>query len=207
MHIIVKSQNFDKLCHFNHLCQQIRQCTHCLDVPSPLPVSPRPIIRGSTPARIRIIGQAPGTRVHASSIAFDDPSGDRLRAWLGIDKELFYDEGFMAITPMGFCFPGLDAKGGDLPPRKECAPLWQDKVSQALPNIELTLIIGMYAQKHYLKGTPYKTLTETVKHWREFGPDIIPLPHPSWRNNVWIKKHEWFADVITHLQNRVQKML
>jgi len=201
MHIIVNAPSFECL------CQEIRLCTHCQNVPSPLPVSPRPIIRGSSTSKIRIIGQAPGTRVHASGIPFDDPSGDRLRAWLGVSKAEFYNEDLITITPMVFCFPGLDKKGSDLPPRTECAPLWQEKVTQALPQIELTLLIGMYAQKHYLRPAPYKTLTETVQNWEEFGPGIIPLPHPSWRNNIWIKKNPWFSEVIAHLRKRVQAFL
>lgn len=161
------------------------------------------MVVGNSKARIRIIGQAPGTRVHASGVPFDDPSGDRLRDWLGINKSQFYNEDFLAITPMGFCFPGLNDKGSDLPPRKECAPLWQNKLTKAFTNIELTLLVGQYAQKLYLGKSRQKNLTETVRNWRDYGPDVIPLPHPSWRNNVWIKKNPWFNDVLEHLKARV----
>lgn len=189
------------------LLAEIRKCRVCETAEKPLPHKARPVVIGNENARIRIIGQAPGTRVHASGIPFDDPSGDRLRDWLGVDKMVFYDENFLAITPMGFCFPGLDAKGGDLPPRKECAPLWQDNLTTAFPNIQLTLLVGQYAQKQYLGKTRQKNLTETVRHWRVYGPDVIPLPHPSWRNNVWIKKNIWFEEVLAHLKTRVFELL
>ncbi len=185
------------------LLAEIRSCRICEHAEKPLPHKARPVVVGNEKARIRLIGQAPGTRVHASGIPFDDPSGDRLRDWLGIDKDIFYDESFLAITPMGFCFPGLDAKGGDLQPRKECAPLWQDKLTEAFPIIELTLLVGQYAQKQYLGKLRQKNLTETVRHWKDYGPDVIPLPHPSWRNNVWIKKNPWFNEVLDHLKTRV----
>lgn len=192
---------------FEALLTEIRSCQTCLAGIPPLPHEPRPVVRGRPNARIRIIGQAPGTRVHASGVPFDDPSGDRLRNWLGVTADQFYDEDIFAITPMGLCFPGLDAKGGDLPPRKECAPLWQEKLTAAFPHIELTLLIGMYAQKHYLGKSAYKTLTETVRNGADYGPDILPLPHPSWRNNVWIKKHVWFADILENLKLRVRDLL
>ena len=188
------------------LLAEIRRCRVCEASEKPLPHKARPVIVGNKNAHIRIIGQAPGTRVHASGIPFEDPSGDRLRDWMGLDREKFYDESILAITPMGFCFPGLDAKGGDLPPRKECAPLWQDKVTEAFPNIKLTMLVGQYAQKQYLGKLRHKNLTETVRHWRDYGPDVIPLPHPSWRNNVWIKKNPWFEDVITELKSRVREL-
>lgn len=184
----------------------IRACRVCAAAEKPLPHAPRPIVVGTEKAKIRIIGQAPGTRVHASGIPFDDPSGDRLREWLGIDRDVFYDQDFLAITPMGFCFPGLNEKGSDLPPRKECAPLWQDRLSAALPNTQLTLLVGQYAQKEYLGKKRQKNLTETVRHWQDYGPDIIPLPHPSWRNNVWIKKNLWFEDVLSELKRRVREL-
>lgn len=161
---------------------------------------------GTSNARIRIIGQAPGTRVHASGVPFDDPSGDRLRDWMGVSREQFYNPDILAITPMGFCFPGLDANGGDLPPRKECAPLWQDRLTSALPSVQLTLLVGQYAQKQYLGKSRQRNLTETVRHWRNYGPDIIPLPHPSWRNNVWIKKNVWFEEVLELLKARVRDL-
>jgi len=191
----------------DQLFMDIRACEVCAFANKPLPHDPRPIVRGNINAKIRIIGQAPGTRVHASGIPFDDPSGDRLRDWMGLTPEQFYNEDILAITPMGFCFPGLDTKGGDLPPRKECAPLWQDKLTEALSNIELTMLVGMYAQKNFLCKTAKRTLTETVRNWQDYGPDIIPLPHPSWRNNMWIKKNPWFEDTLADLKARIRHLL
>ena len=189
------------------LKQNIRNCTVCQQSPKPLPVTPNPIVSGSATSLIRIIGQAPGTLAHASGRPFTDPSGVRLRDWLGVNEAEFYNEKFFAVTPMGFCFPGQDNKGGDLPPRKECAPLWQDKLTQALPNVELTLLVGMYAVKHVLAERAPRNLTETVRHWRDYGPNIMPLPHPSWRNNGWIKRHEWFADELEELKRRVHALI
>lgn len=189
------------------LLARIRRCEVCASSTPPLPVSPNPIIRASAASKIRIIGQAPGTLAHASSLPFTDPSGVRLRDWLGIDDEAFYNRDFFAITPMGFCFPGQDNKGGDLPPRKECAPLWQEAVTEALPNVELTLLIGMYAVKRYLGPKAERTLTETVRKWGSFGPSLMPLPHPSWRNNAWIKRHDWFADELSVLKRRVAEII
>lgn len=189
------------------LKQNIRNCTVCQQSPKPLPVTPNPIVSGSAASPIRIIGQAPGTLAHASGRPFTDPSGVRLRDWLGVNEAEFYNEKFFAVTPMGFCFPGQDNKGGDLPPRKECAPLWQDKLTQTLPNVELTLLVGMYAVKHVLAERAPRNLTETVRHWRDYGPNIMPLPHPSWRNNGWIKRHEWFADELEELKRRVQVLI
>ncbi|MGI9372642.1 MAG: uracil-DNA glycosylase family protein [Hyphomicrobiales bacterium] len=166
----------------------------------------------SKSARILIAGQAPGTRVHASGKPFTDPSGDRLRNWMGIDDEQFYDADRIAILPMGFCFPGLDAKGGDLPPRRECAPAWREQVLQHLPNLRLTLVIGQYAQKWHLGAQMEKTLTKTVANWRVYferiDPPILALPHPSWRNNVWLKKNPWFdRELVPHLQSHVKQIL
>ena len=189
------------------LKQNIRNCTVCQQSPKPLPVMPNPIVSGSAASPIRIIGQAPGTLAHASGRPFTDPSGVRLRDWLGVNEAEFYNEKFFAVTPMGFCFPGQDNKGGDLPPRKECAPLWQDKLTQALPNVELTLLVRMYAVKHVLAERAPRNLTETVRHWRDYGPNIMPLPHPSWRNNGWIKRHEWFADELEELKRRVHALI
>lgn len=168
----------------------------------------RPVLRGSDSAVIRIIGQAPGTRVQASGKPFTDPSGDRLRGWLQMSEDEFYDEAKVAITPMGFCFPGLDAKGGDKPPRKECAPLWQTRADAALANVKLTVLIGAYAQRWHLKGQASKTLTETVANWRRWAPAVFPTPHPSWRNNAWLKNHPWFeAEVLPALRARVRALL
>ena len=189
------------------LKQDIRKCRVCRQSAKPLPVTPNPVLSGAKTSRIRIIGQAPGTLAHASGRPFTDPSGVRLRDWLGVTENEFYNETFFAVTPMGFCFPGQDDKGGDLPPRTECAPLWQDKLTQAMPHVELTLLVGMYAVKHVLADRAQRNLTETVRHWRDYGPDIMPLPHPSWRNNGWIKRHDWFADELIELKHRIRELI
>ena len=190
---------------FTSLLRDIRGCQICAEH---LPHKPRPIIRAKASARIVIAGQAPGTRVHESGMPFTDPSGDRLREWLGVDSATFYDESRIAIVPMGFCFPGLDAKGGDLPPRKECAPAWREKVFANLKAVELTLLVGSYAQAWHLQKRRKATLSDTVKAWKEYGPAFIPMPHPSWRNNVWLKKNLWFEeDLLPHLRRRVSHIL
>lgn len=189
------------------LKQDIRKCMVCRQSAKPLPGTPNPVLSGAKTSRIRIIGQAPGTLAHASGRPFTDPSGVRLRDWLGVTENEFYNETFFAVTPMGFCFPGQDDKGGDLPPRTECAPLWQDKLTQAMPHVELTLLVGMYAVKHVLADRAQRNLTETVRHWRDYGPDIMPLPHPSWRNNGWIKRHDWFADELIELKHRIRELI
>ena len=184
----------------NGLVSQIRKCRFCRDTPKtgklPLPHEPRPVLQASSSARVMIVGQAPGTRVHASGLPFTDPSGDRLRDWMGITEEVFYDPDKLAIVPMGFCFPGLDAKGGDLPPRNECAPLWREALMQAMPQVSLVLAIGMYAQKWHMGSQQKPTLTETVRNWRQYHEmnpvSVIPMPHPSWRNTGWLKKNPWF---------------
>ena len=199
----------------DELLAEIRRCRVCRDAPhdAPLPHEPRPVLRASATARICICGQAPGTRVHESGIPFTDPSGDRLRAWMGVDEETFYDASRIAIVPMGFCFPGLDAKGGDLPPRRECAPLWRRRVFEALPRLELVLLVGQYAQSWHLGAARGQTLTETVRDWRRYADrddDVpaIPLPHPSWRNNAWLKRNAWFeAEVLPRLRGDVRRLL
>ncbi len=198
----------------NSLAEQIRCCRICLDQPEklPLPHEPRPVLHVSSTARLCIAGQAPGTRVHASGIPFDDPSGDRLRAWMGINRDIFYDQSRLAIVPMGFCFPGLDAKGGDLPPRRECAPKWRHQIFRLLPQIELVLVIGQYAQKWHLGSDREKTLTQTVRDWqicvnRDVHPRCLPLPHPSWRNTGWLKKNPWFgAEIVPYLKQEVGRL-
>jgi len=194
-------------CSMDRLLERIRACTACTQSAPSIPVTPRPVIQANQYSKIRIIGQAPGTRVHESGLPFTDPSGDRLRNWMGLSSEEFYNPDLIAITPMGFCFPGQDARGSDLPPRKECGPLWQTSLDEALTNVELTLIIGMYAVKWHLGNSAKRNLTETVKAWQSYGPDIIPLPHPSWRNNVWIKRHDWFPDVLQSLKVRVNDII
>ncbi len=168
----------------------------------------RPIIHASYRARICIVAQAPGIRVHETGISFNDPSGDRLREWMGIGRDVFYDEDKVAIIGMGFCFPGFDAHGGDLPPRKECAEAWQDKLFAALPVFDLTLLIGSYAFDWHLKRRAKKNVSETVKAWRDYTPGLLPLPHPSWRNNAWLAKNPWFAkDLLPYLRRRVKQAL
>jgi uracil-DNA glycosylase len=197
------------------LIGKIRACRLCVETPrgTPLPHEPRPVIRAQATARIAICGQAPGTRVHASGVPFTDPSGDRLRDWMGITSEEFYDQRRVAIVPMGFCFPGLDAKGGDKPPRRECAPLWRRQVFQHLPHIEVMLLVGLYAQRWHLPDAAKSSLTETVAGWREIAsrpgsPLLIPLPHPSWRNNAWITKHPWFeAELLPFVRRRMRDAL
>jgi uracil-DNA glycosylase len=181
-----------------------RACRLCTD----LPLGPRPVAQLDARARVMIVGQAPGTKVHESGLPFDDRSGDRLRDWLGVDRAAFYDPARFAILPMGLCYPGRDAKGGDLPPRRICAPTWHPRLRPLLPNLELTLPIGMYAQRHYLGGASRPTLTETVRAWRDAGPAFLPLPHPSWRNTAWLKRNPWFeAEVVPALRERVARLV
>jgi uracil-DNA glycosylase len=170
------------------LLAAVRDCRACA---AHLPLGPRPVLRAGETARILIVGQAPGVRVHTTGIPWDDPSGERLRAWMGIDKEVFYDESRIAIIPMGYCYPGRGT-GGDMPPRRECAALWLDQLLARLPWIELTLLIGQYAQRHFLGSRRKPSLAETAKAWREYAPQFIPLPHPSPRNQPWFKHHPWF---------------
>lgn len=197
------------------LVAEIRACRHCRDCPDgrPLPHEPRPVLRVSPTARIGIFGQAPGTRVHASGTPFTDPSGVRLRQWMGVTDEEFYDGSRIAVVPMGFCFPGLDAKGGDLPPRRECAPIWRDRLMAALPALDLILLVGLYAQRWHLGAEARTGLTHTVERWREITARpglqlMVPLPHPSWRNNAWIKRHPWFeAELLPWLRSEVRARL
>jgi len=169
---------------------------------------PRPVLRAGARARLMIIGQAPGTRVQETGIPWNDPSGDRLRQWLEMDKPAFYDEEKIAIVPMGFCYPGRDKHGADLPPRPECAPKWHPLILDALPHIGLTVLIGGYAQKYYLGSSRKKTMTETVRAWRDYAPEFITLPHPSWRNTGWLKKNPWFeTDLLPELRQRVGVLL
>jgi uracil-DNA glycosylase len=181
------------------LSAKIKVCRICLETPQgrPLPHEPRPVFQVSSTARLLIVGQAPGTRVHASGRPFTDPSGVRLRQWLGIDETLFYDERQVAIVPMGFCFPGQDEKGADLPPRPECAPAWRARLLSHLQAIRLIICLGRPAQHWHLGELAGADLTETVGNWRRglaLHPKVLPLPHPSWRNNAWLKKNPWFAE-------------
>ncbi len=187
------------------LSTEARACTICA---RHLPLGPRPVFRVSTTARLLIIGQAPGTKVHETGIPWNDASGDRLRDWLRLDRETFYDGTRIAIVPMGFCYPGVDARGGDRPPRKECAPEWHPKFLPLMPAIKLTLLVGLYAQAHYLGSRRKSSLTDTVRAFREYGSEFLPLPHPSWRNTGWLKKNPWFeAELLPTLRRRVKTLL
>ncbi|MBO9426361.1 uracil-DNA glycosylase family protein [Labrenzia sp. R4_1] len=200
------------------LSNAVRACRICVEKPekAPLPHEPRPVLQTSSTARICISGQAPGTRVHKSGRPFTDPSGDRLRSWMGIGEDVFYDPDLLAIVPMGFCFPGLDAKGGDLPPRPECRKVWHDRLFAAMPQIELILVIGQYAQAYHLGKARKGSLTETVAAWQTYfqesgrsdRPLVLPLPHPSWRNNSWLKKNPWFeAELLPVLQKEIARLV
>jgi uracil-DNA glycosylase len=182
---------------------EVRACTVCT---AHLPLGPRPIVRGKQSAKLLIISQAPGTKVHNTGLSFNDRSGDRLRDWLGIDRDTFYDEARIAIMGMGFCYPGVNGKGGDLPPRRECAPLWHPKLLPLYTNVELILLVGSYAVSRYLPERK-DTLSDTVAAWRDYGPHFLPLPHPSWRNTGWLKNHPWFEeDLVPYLRRRVAKL-
>jgi len=186
------------------LLSEIRACRLC---EAHLPLGPRPVLRAERSARILIAGQAPGTRVHASGIPWHDPSGDRLRDWLGLAPETFYDATRVAIVPMGFCYPGRSG-GGDAPPRPECAPAWRERLLGLLPSVRLTLVIGQYAQTWHLRERRKATLGDTVAAWAEYGPALFPLPHPSPRNRRWLRDRPWFeAEVLPALQRRVRESL
>jgi uracil-DNA glycosylase len=199
----------------DRLAAQIRACRICVDHPvgAPLAHAPRPVLRVSRTARIAIVGQAPGTRVHASGIPFSDASGERLRAWMGVTADEFYDVRRVAIVPMGFCYPGQDANGGDLPPRRECAPRWRPRLFEQLPQIELMLLVGGYAQRWHLKERARAGVTATVEDWRAIlestdRPRCLPLPHPSWRNNAWLKARPWFEEkLVPRLRAEVRALL
>lgn len=187
----------------NELLRDVRACRIC---EAELPLGPRPVLRASSTARLLIVGQAPGTRVHATGIPWNDPSGDRLREWMQIDRERFYDESQIAIVPMGFCYPGK-GKSGDMPPRPECAAHWHGKLLAAMPAIKLTLLVGKYAQNHYL-GSRRQSLADTVRHRADHAPGYFPLPHPSPRNLRWFREHPWFEEeVLPALRNQLAVLL
>ncbi|WP_448203580.1 uracil-DNA glycosylase family protein [Azospirillum sp. sgz302134] len=187
------------------LFERARACRLC---EATLPHGCRPVLRGSPAARLLIVGQAPGARVHATGIPWNDPSGDRLRQWLAMDRAAFYDESRIAVVPMGLCYPGTAPKGGDYPPRPECAPLWHPPLRAALTGVRLTLLIGQYAQAYYLGDRRKRTMTDTVAAWREYLPGFLPLPHPSWRNTAWLKKNPWFeAELVPALRRHVAAAL
>ncbi len=186
----------------------VRAARACRVCAADLPLGPRPVLRARAGARLLIVGQAPGTRVHETGIPWNDPSGERLRDWLAVDRATFYDEARIAIVPMGLCYPGRDGRGGDRPPRPECAPLWHAPLIAALPAVELTLLVGLYAQAHYLGERRRASLTETVRAWADYGPGFLPLPHPSWRNTAWLKRNPWFAaELLPELRARVRALL
>ncbi len=188
---------------FEALLAAVRNCRAC---EARLPLGPRPVLRAGETARILIVGQAPGARVHATGIPWDDPSGERLPAWMGVDKDVFYDESRIAIIPMGYCYPGR-GHGGDMPPRRECAVLWLDHLLTWLPRIELTLLIGQYAQRHFLGNRRKPSLAATARAWREYAPRYMPLPLPSPRNQPWFKHHPWFErQLVPVLRARIKAL-
>jgi uracil-DNA glycosylase len=208
---------------FDRLIATVRQCRICVEQPRAgraLGHAPRPILQASPTAHIGIAGQAPGVRAHESGVPFSDPSGVRLRQWMGIDEAAFYDARRVAILPMGFCFPGLDAHGSDLPPRSECAPAWREPLLQRLPDLRLLLLVGSYAQRWHLRrmaglAPEYTALgvNDTVRNWRaiyeaQASPRVLALPHPSWRNSGWLKRNPWFEDeVLPTLRSQVAALL
>lgn len=186
------------------LVTEIRACRVCAQA---LPHPPRPIVWVHASAKILIVGQAPGRRVHESGVPWDDASGDRLRSWMNLDRETFYDKRNIAVAAMGFCFPGT-VNGADLPPRRECAPLWRPRLLPLLKKVQLTLLVGSYAQRYHLGVAVKPTLGETVRAWRTYPAGVMPLPHPSWRNTGWLKRNPWFETELTpELQRRVSSLL
>lgn len=201
--------------HLKQLLASVRSCRICVESPRgrPLPHEPRPVLVLESSARVLICGQAPGTRVHASGRPFNDPSGVRLRDWMGVSEEEFYDARRIAFLPMGFCFPGQTSTGADLPPRRECAQAWRLQLMAHLPRLELVLLVGRYAQDWHLGDRNGPDLTATVERWREYamrnsGPRQFPLPHPSWRNNTWLKRNAWFGEkLVPQLRAAVRQSL
>lgn len=188
---------------FASLLREVRACTICA---SHLPHGLRPVLQLHPRARVLVAGQAPGRKVHESGLPFDDASGERLRAWMGVSREVFYDPEKVAILPMGLCFPGT-GRSGDLPPRPECAPAWRAQLLERLPDLELSLVIGQYAQAYHLPDKS-ASVTDTVKSWRSYWPALVPMPHPSPRNNLWLRRNPWFeAELVPRLQDRLSEML
>lgn len=185
------------------LVKDIRACRICADI-----LEPNPVIHVGPTARILIASQAPGLRVHKTGISFNDPSGDRLRDWMGVTRDEFYDKAHISITGMAFCFPGYDKNGADLPPPKICARHWRRRLMDNLPPMKLALLVGSYAQTWHLGDAAKSNMTETVKAWRDYTPRYVPLPHPSWRNNGWLKKNPWFErDLVPYLRKSVRRLL
>ena len=187
------------------LAARVRACALCA---GELPLGPRPVFRVSATARLLIVGQAPGTKVHETGIPWNDASGDRLRQWMAVDRDTFYDQTRIAIVPMGLCYPGRLPRGGDAPPRPECAPTWHPPLLAAMPDIRLTLLVGSYAIARYLGPRAKRTMTETVRAWADYAPGLLPLPHPSWRNTAWLKNNPWFeSDLLPVLRRRTAETL
>ena len=187
------------------LLEEIRACRACA---AELKHEPRPVVRVRRETRLLICGQAPGRKVHESGMPFDDASGDRLRDWMGVDRTTFYGHPAIGVAAMAFCFPGTNPKGGDYPPPARCAELWRPRLLAALPGVELTLLVGGYAQRWALKERAKASMTETVRAWREYGQAYLPMPHPSWRNTGWLKRNPWFErEVVPHLRERVAAFL
>ena len=182
------------------ILRDVRACRIC---EAELPLGPRPVVQLASTARLLIVGQA---KVHRSGIPWNDASGDRLRDWLGLDRSTFFDEGKVAILPMGFCYPGAGENGGDNPPRPECAPRWHERLLKHLLDLQLTLLVGQYAHRYYLDAGPKTSMTETVKAFSQYGPQFFPLPHPSWRSAIWMQKNPWEEEVIPELRNVVRKL-
>ena len=199
--------------NFELLLASIRTCRICRDRPAgkPLPHEPRPVLQAGGAARILIAGQAPGIRVHASGRPFTDPSGERLRDWLGVDAKTFYDISNFAIVPMGFCFPGLTPAGADLPPRRECAPVWRTKLLAAMPKMDLVICLGAHAMRWHMREHFAGSVDAAVRNWRlsyHLTPRVVPLPHPSWRNNAWLTRNSWFAsELLPVLRHDVAELL
>jgi uracil-DNA glycosylase len=187
------------------LLLEIKDCRACA---GELEHEPRPVVRVSPRTRLLVCGQAPGRRVHESGFPFDDASGDRLRQWMGVDRPTFYDDGRIGVASMAFCFPGTNPKGGDYPPPARCAQLWRPRLMQMLPQAELTLLVGWHAQLWALKDRTQATMTQTVMAWRDYAPDFLPMPHPSWRNTGWLKRNPWFeAEIVPYLRRRTADIL
>ena len=184
--------------------RDVRACRIC---EGELLLGPRPVVQVASTARLLIVGQAPGSKVHRSGIPWDDASGDRLRDWLGLDRSTFFNDAKVAILPMGFCYPGAGKNGGDNPPRPECAPTWHERLLKHLPNRELTLLVGRYAHRYYLDAARKTSMTEAVRAFSQYRPELFPLPHPSWRSVIWMRKNPWFEEeVIPELRKAVRKL-
>jgi uracil-DNA glycosylase len=189
----------------NRMLREVRACRIC---EAELPFGSRPVVQLANTARLLIIGQAPGSKVHQTGIPWNDPSGDRLRDWLKLNRSTFFDETKVAILPMGFCYPGAGENGGDNPPRPECAPRWHERLLKHLPDLQLTLLVGQYAHRYYLREGRKASMTETVRAFSQYGPQLFPLPHPSWRSVIWMRKHPWFEEaVIPELRKAVRKLI